>query len=633
MAAAMVDFSFVKRPQARLVTEIREGLEARGGRRNVDRQYNTPPPPPIFRSATPAAVPPPSAPAGTSDLPPTALGGSDLSVPPFLRRHLEGGRARERTSGEAITIVAPLPPTIGAVPPSFGLANTRAITASEMLDPNRAPLPPAPPRVPLPSGFLVHKYRIANLIGEGGFALTYIAEETKLRRKVVIKELFMPDLCDRLETNELTLRDAANSTELLEWAKFLFSEEARITFGLRHEGIVRMYEFFTTNNTAYITLELVEGAPMSKWCEGRKHKFNQAEALQIIDQLCQALKYIHRRGVLQRDIKPANILIEDPTGKPVLIDFGAAMETDNRDDTELAIVTPGFSPIEQYTPGRYDGRCDIYALSATLYWMFAGQPPPDAPSRKNGQPLPSLQERIDPEFRHSRRLLGAIERGLALDREERHGSIDEFIDDIFPKVSLRTGGYDPKPLGEKIFVSYRREDNPHFSGRLLDFLELRYGSANVFFDIESIPVGIDFWDQIKRVVSDCAVMLVLIGPRWPELREKRRRRWYQFGKVQDYVAMEIAAAAELKLPIIPVLYDGAGLPSASILPNEMKFIRNINAAILGEGKAFRAGADLLCDQIAKLRLDYQEQRRHGVVSADVAAREIGAAPTLISSSG
>lgn len=455
---------------------------------------------------------------------------------------------------------------------------------------------------------MLHKYRIEKVIGEGGFALTYEAVEPVLGRTVAIKELFMPQLNVR-RGEMLDLAYGPQDAETYEWIKFFFSREAQITFGLRHEGIVRMYEFFRTNNTAYIVYEFLHGETLANWAKTRAHKFNQAEVIRFLDRAGRALRYVHQSRVLHRDIKPDNIFIERSDTQPILIDFGAARELGKDDPAGIPIVTKGFSPPEQYdSKGQQDERSDIYAFSATLYWMLTGTTPQDAPGRLSQDEVQPVRDKIDPSFAHSQRLADAIMRGLSLAPADRQPTIDAFLDDVFPKVALVNTGYEARPKGDKIFVSYRRDDSAHFAGRLLDFLELRFGSGSVFFDVESIPVGIDFWDHIKAVLSECAVMLVVMGPRWTAEIAARRGRWYQFRRPTDYVALEIAAAAELKLPIIPILFDGAQMATAHQLPGPIRFLPKLNAALISDGKAFRVGADGICDQVAKLRKSFYEQR-------------------------
>lgn len=465
-------------------------------------------------------------------------------------------------------------------------------------------------RAPLPPGHMLHKYRIERVIGQGGFALTYEATEPVLGRTVAIKELFMPQINVRREGEMVDLLRGSDDAQTYEWIKFFFSREAQITFRLRHEGVVRMYEFFRTNNTAYIVFEFLRGDTLADWCKTRAHKFNQAETMRFLDRSARALRHVHGQGVLHRDLKPGNIFIESADTQPVLIDFGAAREIGKDDPAGIPIITSGFSPPEQYDgDGRQDERSDIYAFSATLYWMLTGTQPQDSVQRRTRDALQPILEKIDPGFAHSQRLLDAIMRGLSVDPEKRQPNVDAFVDDVFPKITLASTGYDARPKGDKIFVSYRRDDSAHFSGRLLDFLEVRFGSGAVFFDVESIPVGIDFWDHIKSVLSECAVMLVVMGPDWSRHIAAKRRRWYHLNQRSDYVAMEIAAAAELKIPIIPVLFDGAAMPTARELPPSIDFLTKLNAALISDGKAFRAGADSICDQVAKWRKAFYEERR------------------------
>ena len=467
---------------------------------------------------------------------------------------------------------------------------------------------PAVPRVPLPPSHMLHKYRIERLIGEGGFALTYQAVEPVLGRTVAIKELYMPQVTARRGTEELDLIRGSDDVATYEWVKFFFSREAQITFGLRHEGVVRMYEFFRKNNTAYIVYEFLQGETLVDWLTRTGHKLNQADFMRFVDRTSRTLAYVHGSGILHRDIKPENIMVESTGTNPVLIDFGAALQKGQEDKAGIPIVTTGFSPPEQYVPGsRQDERTDLYAYCATLYWMLSGQRPPAAQERQRTDALPHLSSTLKVDFAHSRRLSDAVMRGMSLDPAQRQPTVGAFLDDVFPRVTLVTTGYTASPRGEKVFVSYRREDSSHFSGRLLDFIEMRFGTDSVFFDIESIPVGVDFWDHIKSILSECAAMLVVIGPRWGEVMQARRRRWYHLRRNDDYVALEIAAASELKLPIIPVLFDRATMPAPRDLPKALHFLPQLNASLISDGKAFRTGADGICDQIARLRKTFREQ--------------------------
>ena len=457
-------------------------------------------------------------------------------------------------------------------------------------------------RKSLPIGFVMHRYRIEAVIGEGGFGITYRARDVVIDREVAIKELFVRGACVRTHTNEVIIGHPERNERMMQWASYYFSEEARITFAMRHESIVRIYDFFKTNNTAYIVYEMLDGSDLQGWCEGQQSRLDHGQAVELARATCAALRHVHARGYLHRDIKPANIFMTGDGLRPVLIDFGAASQLGSPTGGGEVIVSPGYAPIEQYDPAiAADERTDIYALSATLYWTLTGRTPPAAPDRAARDELVPPGKLVDPSFRYGERLYRVIEQGLSVRREDRYPNVDAFLDDLFPKLTLQSSGYVSEPRGPKVFVSYRREDSAHFSGRLLDFLELRYGSDAVFFDVQSIPAGTDFWDHIKEVLGQCAVVLIVIGPRWLELLRDRRKRWYQLSGKDDYVAMEIAAALEMRIPIVPVMFDNAAMPRDGDLPKLMRPITKLNAVMVGQGHAFRFGADGIADQIARIR--------------------------------
>jgi len=457
-------------------------------------------------------------------------------------------------------------------------------------------------RKSLPAGWIVHRYRIEKVIGEGGFGITYAAEDTVVRRRVALKELFLDGACYRTQTNEVRSANPARDDRLLRWISYYFSEEARITFSLRHEGIVRIYDFFRTNNTAYIVYEMIDGADMRRWGESARDSLGHGDILELLRAASDALGHVHESGFLHRDLKPGNILITGARRLPILIDFGAAVAQGTEPDGEI-ITTPGFSPPEQYrTDARPDVRSDLYALCATFYWLLSGRSPPDAQQRLSSDDMQPLSQLIDRPSRFGERLYRVISQGLSLEPSQRYDSVARLLDDLFPKTTLGATGYAPRPRGDKIFLSYRRSEGAHFTGRLLDFLEMRFGAETVFVDAHSIPPGTDFWDHIKGVLCACAIQLVIIGPEWARLLHARRRRWYQTTRPDDYIVQEIAAAVELQLPILPILFDGATMPRRGELPPELQLLPNLNASLVGSADVFRVAAESLCDHIAHLRL-------------------------------
>ena len=214
-------------------------------------------------------------------------------------------------------------------------------------------------RKSLPRGFQVHNYRIDEPIGEGGFAITYRATDVRVERQVALKELFLNDRCIRADDLSI-LSLPTGVADTFQWALWFFSEEARITSGLRHQGIVTMLEFFKTNGTAYIAYELLKGSDLRSWMQSRRHELPQADAVELLRRCAEALGFVHRRGYVHGDIKPANVFVDADSASPILIDFGSSAEIGQRRRGQYVAVSPGFSPIEQYSNTSIpDPRLDI----------------------------------------------------------------------------------------------------------------------------------------------------------------------------------------------------------------------------------------------------------------------------------
>ena len=210
----------------------------------------------------------------------------------------------------------------------------------------------------------------------------------------------------------------------MRWAQFYFSEEARITFALRHEGVVRIHDFFRTNNTAYIVYEMLDGADLQGWGNAQRVGLGHGQVVDLMRAACDALDHVHAAGFVHRDLKPGNIFVSGSRGKPVLIDFGAATEQGARSSSGEIVVTPGFSPPEQYRADTAaDRRADVYALAATFYWLLSGRAPPDAMDRAAGDTLQPLAKAVDPAFRFGERLYRVIGQAMSLDPSHRYGSV------------------------------------------------------------------------------------------------------------------------------------------------------------------------------------------------------------------
>ena len=123
-------------------------------------------------------------------------------------------------------------------------------------------------------------------------------------------------------------------------------------------------------------------------------------------------------------------------------------------------------------------------------------------------------------------------------------------------------------MAGKIFVNYRRDDSIAIAGRLHDRLAEAFGRDNLFMDVDNIPVGINFEDYLNKQVAQCDAMLSVIGPSWLNAKDDTDQR--RLDKPDDFVAIEIAAALQRNIPVIPLLLDGARIPKADELPEDLK---------------------------------------------------------------
>lgn len=262
------------------------------------------------------------------------------------------------------------------------------------------------------------QYEILSVLGQGGFGITYLAQDRNLDRQVAIKECFPNTIAVR--EDQTVLPKSTGDEADFDWVLKRFLREARLIAQFKHPNIVQVLQIFEANNTAYMVLEYLEGCTLEDVLESLDGPPKEAWLREVLMPILDALELVHSRDQLHRDIAPDNIyLLEDST--PILIDFGAARDDAAKHSRKLSsfpVIKDGYSPNEQYfTDGNQGPWTDIYALGATLYRAITGKRPMSAPARNNAliedepDPLQKLME-LKPEG-YSQAMLEAVDQALA----------------------------------------------------------------------------------------------------------------------------------------------------------------------------------------------------------------------------
>jgi hypothetical protein len=281
----------------------------------------------------------------------------------------------------------------------------------------------------LPVGTAIGRYRIAGILGQGSFGITYRAHDDQLGRDVAIKE-YLPTSFAFRHDGLTVLPSSTAAAEDFAWGRQRFVEEGRILAGFqRAPGIVRVHDFLEANGTAYIVMELATGETLGARLQ-RQKRLSAAEVERILRTLLGGLEKVHAANFIHRDIKPDNILLDDE-GQPTLIDFGAARAAvAGRTSALTGIFTPGYAAVEQFTDARQGPFTDIYGLSATLYQSITGEKPPSAIDRVLEDEYVPLTKRKPAGF--ALPLLAGIDRGMAIRPEARPQSIAAWRTSLFP---------------------------------------------------------------------------------------------------------------------------------------------------------------------------------------------------------
>lgn len=227
------------------------------------------------------------------------------------------------------------------------------------------------------------KYNIIRMLGQGGFGITYLAVHTLTEEKFAIKEFFPKTYCERDETTSQIKIGTRFNRELVDKLRRRFIKEAKNLRNTDHPGIVKVSDIFEENNTAYFAMDYIQGSSLSNIIRN-EGALDESKALEYINQIGEALSYIHSKNMTHFDVKPGNIMIRKSDDKPILIDFGLSVQYTKEGDmtsTSIGAASPGFSAIEMYDVSKlskFSPSTDVYSLGATLYALLTGSTPPNA---------------------------------------------------------------------------------------------------------------------------------------------------------------------------------------------------------------------------------------------------------------
>lgn len=267
------------------------------------------------------------------------------------------------------------------------------------------------------------KYIITRVLGQGGFGITYEAEQVSLGRKVAVKEFFMKEYCERDDITSRMLVPSLGSREIVERFRQKFLREARMIASLNHPNIVKIYDVFEENGTAYYVMEYLPFGSLKQKVE-QDGALSEHEAVKYIHQVADALGYIHQQNILHLDVKPSNVMLNN-LDVAIVVDFGISKHYDSRGEQTSSApvgISKGYAPWEQYLQGdvsRFTPATDIYSLGATLYFLVTGNNPPEAPTLN--------EEELERPSGLSDKLWSVIEQSMQPRRKDRPQAVDVFL--------------------------------------------------------------------------------------------------------------------------------------------------------------------------------------------------------------
>jgi len=282
----------------------------------------------------------------------------------------------------------------------------------------------------LKAGHALQEFIVERLLGVGGYSCVYLARDTRLDRRVAVKEYLPATLAMRAPDGTVMPR-LPRFQEFFDKGLQGFLNEARLLGSFDHPALLKVYRFWAENGTAYMVMPYYEGITLKRWLTDLGAPPSERWLRDLAEPMMAALQVMHEQKCYHRDVAPDNILMLYDRGqpgsyleqkpRPVLLDFGAARRVIGDATQQLtAILKSGYSPVEQYDGEvslRQGPWTDVYALCAVLYTAITGKPPLSSVGRiVRDDQLPARQVG---KGRYSESFLSAIDAGLNVRPEQR----------------------------------------------------------------------------------------------------------------------------------------------------------------------------------------------------------------------
>ncbi|AGU47726.1 putative protein kinase [Variovorax paradoxus B4] len=281
----------------------------------------------------------------------------------------------------------------------------------------------------LPVGSRLAEFEITRVVGQGGFGVVYEAWDHTLERVVAIKE-YLPTSLSTRQHDGTVVPLSERHRETFDLGMRSFINEARLLAQFDHPSLLKVYRFWQERGTTYMVMPFYRGDTLRQALVSIPAGVDEAWLIRIMDGVTQALAVMHSANCYHRDIAPDNIILLEGSGRPVVLDFGAARRViTDKTQAITVILKPGYAPIEQYAemPDMSQGAwTDVYALAAVMHVAVCGRAPPPSVARLLSDSYVPLAGNEILRQRYSLRLLQAIDAGLGVRPESRPQSMAEF---------------------------------------------------------------------------------------------------------------------------------------------------------------------------------------------------------------